>query len=365
MSHESTRCAEVRHRVPMPGGWLVFRQFLPETPDDTATFEAEGLRAKLYFDRACVENMGEPVTDDLVRRWLNVSVASVIVDISVPDLAGDLELFVRSNADWPRRGVDILTVSDEHNRQLALEYQRLGHRVLGVVLHLTNRLASWAYAECGQYWVETRPLNVEQVMMSRNNEFRAHITFPDGSSFRWCPPSYHHVDLHVGPSEPITPERWKAAIQFLAANGRPSLIGELLSNVEALLASGRGRSAVLEAVCALEVAVGQYAERPDPDALLRAVGAKGISFTADLEHLGFSRFVKYVLPLVMTPSAMTSDELRNAADAVECRNRLAHGKGLQRSISSATARKHVRSLRKVIAGLRAATLERPPQVGTD
>ena len=118
------------------------------------------------------------------------------------------------------------------------------------------------------------------------------------------------------------------------------------------MASGRHRSAILEAVCALEVAVGQFAERPDPEALSWRPGRTVISLASDLNHLGFSRFVRYLLPLVVASSVVTPGEIDRAADAIECRNRLAHGKHLQRSIDAAAARKHVSSLRKVIAGLR-------------
>jgi hypothetical protein len=340
----------------MLGGWLVFRQFLPEAPDDIATFQADGLQVRVHFDRACVENLGAPVTDDLIRRWLNISVPAVLIDVGVPELTGDLERFVRAKADWPRQGVDILEVSDESDRRLAVEYQRLGHSVLRAVLRATNRLASWAYAERGQYWVETRSMNVEKTMMSRNNEFGARVTFSDGSSYRWCPPNHDLMDYQEGPSEPITPETWQAAMQFLGSDSRPSLVGELLANAEALLASGRGRSGVLEAVCALEVAVGHFAARPDSDALMRPPGLTAPSLTADLDHLGFSRFVKYLLPLVVNPSTISPDELQGATEAIECRNRLAHGASLQRAIGAATAREHVRSLRRVIVGLRTLTL---------
>jgi hypothetical protein len=341
------------------GSWLVFEQFLPEAAQDVATFEADGLEARVRFDRACVENMGEPVTDDLIGKWLNISVARVLVDVSLPKLTSDLERFVCANEDWPKRGVDILQVSADRDRALAGEYQLLGHRVLRVVLGATNRLAAWAYAECGQYWVKTRPLNVEDVMMSRNNEFGARLSLPGGASFRWCPPSQHRLVHQEGPSERITPDRWRSAMKFIASNGRPSLVGELLSNAEALMSSGRHRSAVLEAVCALEVAVAHFADRPEPHALARKPGGAGMSFASDLEHLGFSRFVKYLLPLVVTPAEMAPGDLEGAAEAIECRNRLAHGKHLQRSIGSAVARKHVGSLRRVILRLRAMTLKTP------
>jgi hypothetical protein len=345
----------VFHKVPLigrgNGAHLVFNQWLPEDSASAITVDHDGFRLVISVDRGCVA-APEQVTDDLLRRWINICVVAVLVEVVVADVPEELGAFVIEKENWPR-GDDIMHSPEPATRDLAEQYAALGRRIMQAVLHVTNRLVSWANAEHGHYWIATREESPDR-MMSNNTGFRASAEYDRGRRVRWCPPNVDAPVVLVSSGEAaIRRDDWQDARSFVGSARRSDAVGEIMGNANALLDSGHARGAVIEAVSALEGAVNRFARAPKIEVLRSDRLFIRTSFVTDLKHLGFTATVRYLLPLLIPATALTPDLLSRVDKAIECRQRIVHD--LQRNLDISDAQSHVRAAANLIAVLRGAT----------
>ncbi len=291
------------------------------------------------------------LTDDLVRTWSNMPAARLYIDVHPEPIPDDLAAFIRNNANWPQRRPMPLDSPDSETRRLAVDYQDLGLRVLGTVLHVTNRVVAWAYAERGQYWLEEREIESSMaMMMSRNNEFNARASIDSGPLVRWCPP-FRDTMVVVAHRNGLQSDDWLALTEFLRERERrPSLVGELLGNAKALLSQGHNRAALIEGVTALEVAFRAFLRRPHPVALQRAQTVTGGHLKATVEHLGFTAMVKYLLPLIL--EGLPKAHAVSCAALDERHSVVHHG---QRDVGREKARRYLSALTELTRFLESAT----------
>lgn len=350
----------VLHRVPFigqhGGSSLLFNQGIPEDPASTIQVIHDGLPLKLSVDRGCVDPMMGAITDDLLQNWINISVVAVLVEVIIANVPADLGLFVIEKETWPK-GDDIINSPDPVTRGLAEQYAALGCRVMLSVLHVTNRLVSWAYAEHGHHWLSTREASTAR-MMSNNNEFKATAVYDGSRHVRWCPPNRDSPIVFVSDStSALSRDDWSTAASFVGETRRSDAVGEMMSHARAHLDNGHARGAVIEAVSALEMAVDRFASNPEIRALRSDRSFPNASFRADLKHLGFTRSVRYLLPLLISPSILTLELLYRVNGAIQCRHNIVHGQ--HRKLDVSTAWSHVRAADAVIGVLRAATRGAP------
>jgi hypothetical protein len=345
----------IHHRVALKSssggeGTLVFKCWLPG-PENPIAFELYAMRVAVTVDKSCVDAF-EEVTDELISRWGNIRVRSVLIDVIVSDVDDDMCDFIATHYEWPKTG-RILESEDPEVRLRAEVYSELGQRVLAAVLRGVNRLSSWASAEHGQYWLAGRGGSTDS-MMSNNNEFDAVVFVNGGAPVRWCPPNRDApITIYMHTGVELEPGDWGEATDFVSSEKRPDATGEILANARTLIDAGYFRSAVIEAVAALELATNRFAQHPTTDMLRHDRYFTGDSFTAELKHLGFTATVRHLLPLVFKPEMLDGETLAKADSAIDCRHRIVHG--AQRDVDEAVARRHVHAAGKVIEILQRAT----------
>jgi hypothetical protein len=347
----------IAHTVPFVGrddsAPLLLYQFLPEDPASAIVVRHPDMTVTIRVDRECVDSF-HGVSDELLRTWVNIKVLSVRVAVEVT-VAGDLAHFIEENEHW-QRGKDLLASEDPETRRLAEEYGALGRNVHLNVLKATNRLASWAYAERGHYWLYTRPENSD-MMPSDNVGFGARVTIDGGGPKNWFPPGTTTIRMYNPiPAWVVRREDWATAADFVAGSGRPDGTREILSNAFGQLDNGYARGAVAEAVAALESALNKFAQRPRREALRSDRSFDALTFSDTVAHLGFSTSIAHLLPLLLPSTVLVEGVLRSAEAAIVCRNNILHNQ--QRDLSSETARSHVAAVKKLVDILQDATAPR-------
>lgn len=346
-----TTTLEIRHRVPVSA--LIFEQWLPEGRENGLRAERDDIELCVWLDRDGVDRIGQEVTDEVLASWLNIRVVAVNADASI-EVDNALADFIIRNKDWPRQPGDIRKSTDNRVRALALQYGALGERVLEAVVDVTNRLAWWAYAERGHYWTSLRKDTAERIW-SFNIECDARVRRDKGPWVRWCPPGDNIIRITASsPEHRIRAEDWPKLTRFVAGHSRPSIARELMTNGFALLDAGHLRSAVVEGVCALELSLNRFAERPRLEAL-RADGILDVStLTKDVGELGFRKSVRYLLPLLLPPDLLPPDLLDACLKAIDCRGNIVHNG--QRTLTEVQVRKHLAVLSRLSDILQDITL---------
>lgn len=328
----------VTMKVPFPsledfkGGTLVFSHWLPlDAADALSVTVDEQCAVRLWFDIEAAWWASSPSREELAK-YVNVKAHYIRVEAQTGGV--DTELL-----DHIRRGSP--AGADEG---LLSRYWTIGETVHRGALEAVNRLISYARATKGQYWLRAFPIDAG-VMSSDFVRFHAEVWLGTEGPFEWRPSRSHHGTIHLQDEKRfVTKEEWPVVAAFLQAATRTPLVGELLSNAEDLLSRGYGRSALVEAVAALEVALNRVPEAGTITSKWNERFGGRLTttgFDAHVEHLGISATVKYLLPVLMDESA--SETLKVVASAVEERHTIVH-QG-QRSVDLTRARQHVRAIR--------------------
>jgi hypothetical protein len=231
----------------------------------------------------------------------------------------------------------------------------LGEKALAAVLQTVNRLLLYARNQKGQYWLE--PLDTDpDRMSSRNVQFRARVLVPPHDWVMWNPPRRYLLNAQMQSEERfISQADWTDIKLFIASNRRADLVLELLANAEHLLAAGRRRSGVIEAVTALEVALGEFAKSPRTDCLQPEVVRRTPIelIRQQIEHLGFSGSMRFFLPLLFSPESLNASTIQLCSSAIETRNNVVHHG--QRDVQQEAAERQIRGVRELCELLMNAT----------
>src|SRR5262249_10641069 len=129
-----------------------------------------------------------------------------------------------------------------------------------------------------------------------------------------------------------------------------SLVLQLLASAEAFAGMDHRRAALVEAVTALEVAIASFAKRPKAQEAFGPVLADRFdtpSLKTQVEHVGLSGGVRYLLAVIFRPEQLPTDLLRSCQQAVDERNNVVH-RG-QRDVADAKLRAYLSSVRQVCA----------------
>jgi hypothetical protein len=142
----------------------------------------------------------------------------------------------------------------------------------------------------------------------------------------------------------------------MASSSRPRLVGTLLAGAEQLAGEGHTRSALTEAVTALEVALFEFARNPAVSLLAPGYSTERVgleSLHSHVDHLGLTASLHYLLPLVVPEELLSSEVLKNARKAVAARQTVVHGG--QRTIAPTALREFLGAIREVCAALEGLT----------
>ena len=322
----------VRYIIPIMGGneaesTIAFYRWLPTRKEDALIVKKDNHIVRLWIDNSCIRwgALGE----EEIKNWVNIPVSKVYIDVEIQDLPDELVRFIYDESDRPKEIHHGIKPGEENYDELNSSYKNIGKEVLQSALEVYNRFIAFARNNKGQYWLSERKFD-EKRISSMNIEFRSKVCSNNYDWVRWCPPFIDVITLDLGSESEetsIKKEEWKEINQFISGNSRPNLALELLANAQSLLYSDHRRSAIVEAVSALEVAIYRFADAPKisaslPDEQKERIYARGLGKT--IEKIGLLPTVNYILPVLFAPTILPDEILSQCREAIEIRNNIVH-----------------------------------------
>jgi hypothetical protein len=321
-------------------------QWLPDDKNECLIRQVDNITARLWIDKNCVNSL-TPVDEENIRQWVNIPVNKVHVDITIADVCEELAAFIHDERERPRNIHHGISPDHEEYLRLSCEYEVLGLKVLKVALETYNRFIRFARNNKSQYWLHERPFEENQ-MPSMNNSFHTTVYLEDCDGVRWCPPGTDVITFEFyGEETSIKREEWNQFKEFVGSNSRPDLILELLANAQLLIDEGHGRSAIIEAVSALEIAVSSFSKKGKLDRLvtndlLSRFDASQLQ--SQVKHMGFSGSLSYLFPILFPDEVLPIKILKHCQEVIQLRNNIVHNG--QRDVVEKEARSLVASVRQ-------------------
>jgi hypothetical protein len=349
---------EARMTIPLDdegrnGHPIIFYEWLPETVSDALVVVTDGMTCRYWADQDCVQHVASyrevEGRQHNLETWVGKLHASV-GGLTVED--GLADVFVRLSAET------LFTpdhFASAYHAELLTQHRELTGRIHRNVLFGYNRVIGHLRAERGQYWLEERKVEGRSVY-SDFVQFRAKVSI-DGSEwmrladtrpgvFRgwWCPESRR-----------VGCEDWRAIGRFMER--RPDTVGTLLTAADDYRSQDQSRTAVIEAVSALEIAVGNFTDRSrSADWFYSSPERFGVAnLKAHRRHLGFTATVSYLFPLLFTEEQVSAATLRDCREAIEERNNIVHNG--QRAVKPEKMVRYLESIRRLCEFLRSQTPE--------
>ncbi len=332
---------------------VVFRQWIPEIRQPLLKGFDDGVSTRLWIGETCLD---PPTPSEDVARHLNMNASKCFVDVLVQGVVGEIAQFIVDERDSPRgvhHGVQPGTAEFVKLRE---EYRSLGHRVYHAVMKTVNRFLSFARNHQGQWWLDELAIDVDRLLMI-NDALLARVS---SSTFttevRWCPPATAIIRVGGGRTGAIRAEDWSTCGDFVASARRAPLPLELLANAESLLRTGKPRSAIIEAISALEVCLFEFAESPIQTETPWSDKANRIRVDRlrdQARGLGLRGSVRFLLPLLFPEELLPTAVIAACQDAVDLRNNVVHNG--QRAIEDESVRKAIRHIRAACGVLRQFT----------
>ena len=327
---------------------IIFSNWIPEGDKYNLIKKYDEVTINLSFDKECVSTLGE-VTDEEIEKNTSNHISMLYAEADLGDIEGELTSFIFDERDSGSGKHHGLLPGNKEYECLNSEYKRLGEVVIKAVNETCNRLIAYARNIKGQYWLTT--LNADKGDLSNlNNSWRATARINDKGGFRWLPPGTNVLsfELMIYRGELlIKKDEWGEINDFLTSNARPSLVFELMSNTRYLMSQGHRRSAVLEAVSALEVATTTFCKSPN----IKDLNVFDYESRIDMEnlgnqskHLGFSGSIRYLIPMLFSSKELSNTTLEKCYQAIDVRNNVVH-KG-QRNVKKELANEIVSAIIK-------------------
>lgn len=319
----------VRMAVPIPTQpiachpGLIFNRWLPGEENEGLVFDDTEIATRIWFDMNCLDQGFVPLMRDF-SNWANVTVAKVFVDVTAKNISDELIDFIFR----PSEG------SVNHDPHMAPRFEDLNRKVILTALKCLHRLIDYFRIEKGQYWLGNYRCLYDTYLLDDRTRTPFHIAFKAKARtstadwVEWKPPYKGVLAIDGGLERRyVTREDWPQVRAFIKSQARPTLILELLANSESLARNGFRRSALIEAVSALEVAVVNFSKAPRWDQIrIRdfARRADTRSFDSQVEHLGFSGTLRYLIPIVVDQEVLPSELLSQCYAALMERQNIVH-----------------------------------------
>lgn len=296
---------------------LTFARWLPLDEDDALVAKENNVEARLYFKIESTWWASRPTVDELPHH-VNVLAHRLWADVRAVELSPELVEYACTR--------DYSADPKSLPKDLECQLQELGTVVVQLTLRAYNRLVDFARSEKGQYWLKPYSLDLN-MMASLLTSFEARVREPGGTwnGFR---SGFDTVAVELlAENLYLTQDDWSRVKDWIESNARPPLVGSLLAGAEELAGAGHTRSALTEAVTALEVALFRFAKRPQIELLLETYSPNRVgleSLKAHVKHLGFSCSLAYLLPVLIPEEALPTAVLKVAKKAVEARQSVVH-----------------------------------------
>lgn len=289
---------------------LVFTHWLPTREEHSIHISEDNMSITLNFDETCTDLEPEEISN-----FENIFVYCVKVELQIPDIPIELATYIQ-NYDFKRS-------PEKPKNVLKLGYEELGQKIYCTVQNRVNRLISFARSNNRQYLAKEAPLenvHIQGFYIKGKAEGR----FDDGPWFRFStnagPITINFMD---DSSKYITESDWPDFQKFVIGTQRAKLTGELLAGAEYLRSAGHLRSAITEAVTALEVAL--YAFGKSPIATIHASNRLStMPLERQISHLGVSGSIHYLLPLILSEETLPLSILHECQKAITLRQNIVH-----------------------------------------
>ena len=302
-----------------------FRNWLPLSHDDEIAVAKETMTARFWFDLTCTWTMGD-LDESTLAKWGNVGADKVLVDVEISDLREELIEWILTRSPSGRLTPEEERRSEEHHLQE--DYESLAEKVYTFVLSYFNRLIAYTRTQKGQFWLQEYPISTNK-MKSDFTKFRARVRAGETEWSRWCS-SDKPVMLTVGPmhlDRYWEENTWTEAKEFVSSSSRTQLTWELLAGAELLANSGHTHGALTEAITALEVEAHQFGRDVRANETFGPILAERLdlhSLKTQIEHMGVSGTIRYLLPVIFTEEQMPAELLSTCQDAIDQRGNVVH-----------------------------------------
>lgn len=284
---------------------MLFNRWLPTLEEDAILIEEGNISLRLWFDLSCWYNMSrvpDPTQEDLTR-YSPVLVEQILAYVTLHDVPDEFHEYL-AKGQLPS-GADPLFPL----------YRELGKQVYEITLKHVNRLIAYVRSQKGQYWLQEYV--VDEGNIRQTNELFSARVLLNGSWKAWMPPFSQVIRVNGGGVHDqdrwIDKDDWQRLNSFVNSARRTTLVWELLAGAEWLAAIGHRRSALTEAVTALEVAVISFSKKPNLDRLAQIVDterANVSSLGSWIEHIGFSGAVHFFFPIIFGDEQLSKETLR-------------------------------------------------------
>lgn len=245
------------------------------------------------------------------------------VDVALIDVPDDLCEFILSEpyaTSFPEDAAN----SRDPLVCLHASYEDLGERVLDAAVDLYNRFVGHVRTEKMQHWLRERSKGRAE---SEWEVFNSLVSDSDGTVRVWRPRRPGRTRIYAPVRSGIREDDWPRLSAATTSERRPELIDELGANSLYLAEIGLYRSALIEAVSSLEVAVSRFAARPRVEAL--SMGHLREWFSTEplaplISRLGLTATVTYLLPLLIPEAVLPDETLKGCSEGVLMRHSLVH-----------------------------------------
>lgn len=297
---------------------LTFSHWLPLGKNNGISVSEAGVELILWFDLQSTWWASQPSEEEL-KKHVNVLAHYVRAEVTVREISADLAAYMQ--------GRDFKRLPDAAEEAIQSEYEKLGAKILRMLLTRTNRLISYARSFKGQYWLLEYRYDVDR-LHGYFQTFEARGRINAGDTFRFQPGVGDRLCITMTPEDKFIRENeWCEVTAFVTGEKRTPLVFELLAGAEQLAGNGYARSALTEAVTALEVAVSTFGRLQNKSAKLASVVGPRLGIDRlqkQIEHMGLSGTISYLLPLLLPDSSLTAEVLSGCRDAIDARQNVVH-----------------------------------------
>jgi hypothetical protein len=321
---------------------VIFHHWLPMESDDHLVVRSDDMELSLWFDRSSADH---PRGDDPLRLE-NVCVRRVNAEVRIRNLDYGFIDFI----------LEVSTEPKPEGYPYSERYKELGVKVYDLTLKCVNRLISYIRVEKGQYWLEELEIDPGR-MASAFIWFKAVCSRDREQWFNWRPTSSESaIVVMTSKSSWVEREDWSSAAVYVRSKSRSNFVYDLLRTALANAWSGRRRTALVEAVTALEVAISEFAKSPLANEAFGKTLAGRMdtdSLKAQVDHMGNSGTIKYLFPVIFPEDQLPNDLLKACQKAVEERNNVVHNG--QRDVGQKKVLNYVISIERLCGVLRGYT----------
>lgn len=296
---------------------FTFSAWLPIGREKGITIGGNGIDVLLWFDKESV-GLGTDVSEEDIARRRNLEPKYLLAEITVNEVDPDLASYIANR--------DLKQPVAEADKEIQERYDELAAKILETVLNRVNRLIAYARVIKGQYWLIEFEIDLDR-LYTYFVSFHATARIENGQKFAFIPARERTLIIDPGRDLYIHEDEWDDISDFVASDRKTPLVSELLAGAKSLAAAGRSRSALTEAVTALEVATSIFAQSNPCKEKLASMYRKRIgvdSLYGQVRRIGLTDSINYLIPLLLPDSVLPEDVISVCQEAILVRQNVVH-----------------------------------------